>query len=104
MSLRRIPFFLALWGFLFCGALLQAENRPPKKRVPPAYPELARKMHISGAVKLEVNVDAEGRVQEVKVVTGHALLQDAAVTAVKQWVFQAAPAKTTEMIEVNFQQ
>jgi len=60
-------------------------------------------MHITGSVKMEVDVDAEGQVQEVKVTTGHALLRDAAVTAVKQWVFQKAPAKTTEVVEISFQ-
>jgi TonB family protein len=103
MSLRRIPFLL--WcGLLLCSPWLHAESRPIKKRVQPAYPELARKMHISGSVKMEVNVDADGQVQDVSVVKGHSLLRDAATTAVKKWVFQPAAAKTIELIEVDFQE
>ena len=102
MVRSRIPFVLA--GLLVCGTALLAEDRPTRKKVPPAYPELARKMGMTGTVKLELNVDSEGRVQEVKVVQGHALLREAAVSAAKQWTFAKAPAKSTEMIEVVFRQ
>jgi TonB family protein len=89
---------------LAIGSSSLAEERPAKKRVPPQYPELAKRMHISGAVKLELNVDPEGQVQDVKVVQGHALLRDAAVAAAKQWVFTKGPTKSVEIIEVNFHQ
>ncbi len=102
MPLRRI-LFLVFCSVLLCSTWMQAENRVAKKRVPPVYPELARKMHVTGTVKLEVNVDAEGQVQDVKVLSGHALLRDAAVTAAKQWVFQTAPAKTIEVVDIGFQ-
>jgi TonB family protein len=93
-----------LAGLLMMAVSLQAEQRPPKKRVAPIYPELAKKMHISGAVKLELDVDPEGQVKDVKVVKGHALLRDAAVSAAKQWVFTKASDKSVEVIEVDFQQ
>jgi outer membrane biosynthesis protein TonB len=51
---------------------MEAERRAAKTRVPPAHPELARRKHIAGTVKMEVDVDPEGQVQDVKVVTGHA--------------------------------
>ncbi len=102
MSLSRV--LTVFLGLLICGTSLLAEDRTAKKRVPPVYPELARKMHVTGLVKLELNVDPEGQVNDVKVVQGHALLRDAAVVAAKQWVFTKAPSKTVEMIEVNFQQ
>ena len=99
MSRRKT---ILLGAVLACAGSLIAEDRAPKKRVAPTYPELARKMHIGGAVKMEVDVDAEGQVHEVKVVEGHALLREAAVTAVKQWVFSKSPAKSVEMVQVNF--
>ena len=102
MSGIRVTFLS--WVLLFCGTTLLAEDRPARRKVSPLYPELARKMRVSGAVKMEVNVDPEGQVKEVKVVQGHALLRDAAITAVKQWVFVKAPAKSTEVIEVVFKE
>ena len=54
-------------------------------RVDPVYPETARVAHVSGAVILQVTVDEEGAVSEVEVLSGHPLLNEAAVRAVKQW-------------------
>jgi len=102
MSWSRVT--LLSWALLFCGAALLAEDRPARKKVSPVYPELARKMRVSGAVKMEVNVDPEGQVKDIKVVQGHALLRDAAVNAVKQWVFVKSPAKSIEVIEVDFKE
>ncbi len=54
-------------------------------RVEPVYPELARAARISGTVVLQVTVDVQGKVSDVRVMRGHPLLQRAAVDAVKQW-------------------
>jgi periplasmic protein TonB len=54
-------------------------------RVDPVYPELARRVRLSGTVVLEVLVSEEGTITELKVLTGHPLLNDAAVQAVSQW-------------------
>jgi len=102
MSWSRV--MLLFWAILFCGTTLLAEDRPARRKVSPVYPELARKMRVSGAVKMEVNVDPEGQVKDIKVVQGHALLRDAAVNAVKQWVFVKSPAKSIEVIEVDFKE
>jgi len=100
MSLRR--FAVLLLELLTLTTFVSAQDRAAKKRVAPAYPELARRMHVGGAVKLQLDVDPEGQVKEVKIVEGHALLRDAAVTAARQWVFAKAPSKTVELVEVNF--
>lgn len=57
------------------------------KRVEPVYPELARRARVSGTVILQVTVDEEGNVTEVRVLSGHPLLDDAAVQAVKRWKY-----------------
>jgi protein TonB len=54
-------------------------------RVTPVYPELARRARVSGIVVLEVTVDEEGTVTEVRVLRGHPLLDEAAAAAVRQW-------------------
>jgi TonB family protein len=45
--------------------------RRAKSKVQPVYPELARKMNITGTVKVEVVVSPNGSVKEAKVVGGH---------------------------------
>lgn len=67
------------------------EARPLyKKNPPPAYPMRARKRRYQGTVKLEVLVSAEGRVNDLKIVTssGYNILDRAAQKAVKGWLFE----------------
>lgn len=58
--------------------------------VAPAYPQLARSQRLSGDVKIDALVDANGKVSTMKVVSGPALLHQAAMDAVRQWKYQAA--------------
>lgn len=57
------------------------------KKVLPEYPTIAQKMGVAGAVYLEVVVNEEGDVVDVKVLRGHPLLVEEAVRAVKQWKY-----------------
>jgi len=57
------------------------------RRVEPVYPELAKRARVQGRVVLVVTVDEEGSVAEIKVTNGHPLLDEAAVTAVRQWKY-----------------
>ena len=73
-----------------------ASDRKVKSKVSPTYPELAKKMAVSGAVKVEVTVAPNGSVKSVRVIGGHPLLVDAATDAVKRWKYEAGPDETTE--------
>jgi TonB family protein len=57
--------------------------------VAPAYPEVARAAGIEGDVALRVYVSGEGRVTDVRVLDGPAILARAAVEAVRQWQYQS---------------
>lgn len=58
------------------------------RRVEPIYPPLAVHAHLEGVVILEAIVDRDGKVEEVKVLrTAGALLDNAAMTAVRQWQY-----------------
>jgi TonB family protein len=74
---------------------------------PPAYPPLASAARVQGTVVLQVDVSTEGRVQNVSVMSGHALLNEAAIRAVREWTYkpfvlngQTIPVTTTAT--VNF--
>jgi periplasmic protein TonB len=56
-------------------------------KVNPVYPMIAVKARVMGTVILEAGVDEEGGISEVKVLSGHPFLVDAAVQAVKQWKY-----------------
>ena len=61
------------------------------RQVPPAYSSEARQANVEGVVKLEITVDETGRVTQVRVIKGLGFgLDEAAVTAAKQWSFKPA--------------
>lgn len=78
------------------------DTRAVKTRVAPVYPEIARRMKIAGVVHLEVTVDAEGKVLEVKTISGNHMLSVAAEDAVRNWRFSPGEGIATVQVEVNF--
>jgi TonB family protein len=62
-------------------------------RVEPEYPEEARQQRMQGAVVLEVRIGRDGSVQRVKLVSGEPVLANAAIAAVKQWLFKPRVVK-----------
>lgn len=70
----------------------------------PNYPPLARQTRIGGEVHLTLMLDAEsGNVKDVKVDSGHPLLADAAVAAVRNWHFQpGSPPKDSIEVALRF--
>ena len=80
----------------------EKEHRAIITRVPPVYPELARRMGVYGTVMVQVTVLPNGTVSETHVESGHKLLAPAAEQAVHQWRFATAPDSTVMNIEVVF--
>ena len=77
-------------------------TRKVKSKVQPTYPAIARRMSITGTVKVQVVVAANGTVKTTKLVGGHPLLANAAIDAVKKWRFEAASEETTGVVEFKF--
>jgi protein TonB len=63
--------------------------QPPRKLkdVTPVYPEIAKEARIQGIVIVECTISPRGTVSDVKVLRGIPLLNDAALDAVRQWVY-----------------
>jgi TonB family protein len=59
-------------------------------------------MRISGEVRLAVTVDPEGKVADVKKVSGNTMLSDAAVDAVRKWRFAPGADTATVDVTLNF--
>lgn len=87
------------WGQEIKG---QETHRKVKSKVSPVYPELARRMNISGVVKVRVTVAANGSVKDAQLVGGHPVLANAAMDAVKKWRFETRPEETSETVEFRF--
>jgi len=80
----------------------EQSTRKAKSKVKPAYPELARRMKISGVVKVQVTIASNGAVKNAKLMGGHPLLANAVLDAVRQWHYEAAKDETVENLEFRF--
>ena len=58
--------------------------------VPPVYPQLAKYQHLSGDVMIDALIDVHGNVSTMKVISGPAMLHQAAMDALRQWKYQPA--------------
>ena len=77
------------------------------QRVPPVYPLRAKELHLQGKVMLEVLVARDGKVREIKLLSGDAILAQAAMAAVRQWEYEpymlnGEPVEMPTRITVNF--
>ena len=83
--------------------------REPRKikSVAPAYPSFARAAGIQGVVILECTISPRGKVEGAKVLRGVPMLDEAALEAVKQWVYaptlvDGVPVAVVMTVTVNF--
>lgn len=94
---------LAITVILLAGLPANCEEiRKVKVKVSPPYPDLAKRMHLTGAVKVEVTVAPNGEVKAMKVIGGHPVLVDSTINTIRKWRFEPRPSESIEMVQVNF--
>lgn len=76
-------------------------------RVQPTYPPLARQARIQGTVRLHAIIAKDGTVQQLEVLSGHPLLVQSALDAVRQWRYQPTllngePVEVDTTVDVIF--
>lgn len=108
IAAAAVAFLLLLSAAALLGAapaFAQQEEltRKVKNKVAPVYPDVARRMNISGTVKVLVVVSPSGTLKSSKVVGGHPLLVNSAMDALKKWKFEPAPEESTGIVEFKFQ-
>jgi TonB family protein len=86
-------------GGIMAGAIVS--------RVAPEYPPIAKAARVSGTVVLQATISKEGKIESLHVISGPAMLQQAALDAVKQWVYKPymlnnEPVEVLTTINVNF--
>ena len=79
-----------------------AGDREVRSRVSPVYPEIAKRMRISGSVKVEATVDADGKVVQAKALSGNQMLSPAAEEAVRKWKFESGAGPSTVDVVIDF--
>jgi protein TonB len=68
------------------GGIVQAANLI--YQVKPIYPPLARSARLQGVVVMEAVISSEGLIESLRVISGHPLLNQAALDAVRQWKYR----------------
>lgn len=76
-------------------------------KVIPTYPAIAQVARASGAVVLQATISRTGTIENLRVMSGPALLRQAALDAVKQWRYRpymlnGQPVEVETAVEVNF--
>ena len=111
-----VLFGLILWALVFAGSSSRAQqssaqsvsvqsNEATRKvvsRRAPQYPDLARRMQISGTVKLEATVAPNGKVKSTKIIGGSPVLTQAALDALQSWKWESSSSESKEMVELTF--
>jgi protein TonB len=77
------------------------------REVRPQYPALARSARIQGSVVLRAIIGKDGAIQNLHLLSGHPLLTQAAMDAVRQWRYRPyllnnEPVEVDTTIQINF--
>jgi protein TonB len=111
------PFLSAVVPLTFALAASSAAAQAPVRvglvanpavanRVDPGYPDAARAAGVTGTVRVQVEVNVDGVVQDAQLVTSNPLLDQAALDAVRQWTFRPTllngkPTAVVMEIDIN---
>ncbi len=83
------------------GILLDEKEIPAKRReLQPIYPQGAKDARVQGTVVLELTVDREGNVIDVRVVQSIPLLDPAAIHAVREWKYAPSDSDAPRVFRV----
>jgi len=107
MRMRHIGLILLLSALT--GSVALAQNQQPSaeglrrivRKAQPTYPEIAKRMNLSGTVRVIAVVATDGEVRSVEPLGGSPVLLKAAEDAVTKWKFAAGP-ESKEIVELHF--
>jgi TonB family protein len=106
MRRPSVAFFAIVLLAVFCACTVSDAQTPTERkvvsRVAPVYPEIARRSHLGGVVKLEVLVSHDGKVKSAKPVGGSPVFIQSALDAVQKWHFETAAADSIENVQIVF--
>jgi TonB family protein len=105
LPIRTLALATALWAI--SAASLRAQSAPVTRRpvrhmVTPVYPDLARKMNLTGTARIEVTIGPDGVVKHTRILGGHPVLAAEAEHAAEKSTFEPSSTETVEVIEFKF--
>jgi len=101
-----IALFALLWALVVPSGLAQQDHAEASRKLvsrpEPSYPSLARRMGISGTVRIEALVAPNGSVKSTSVIGGHPVLAQSAQDAVRKCRWEPTSHETKEIVILNF--
>ena len=77
-------------------------GRQVVNRIEPVYPELARRMNLSGTVKVRVLVTRGGDIRSAEPLGGSPVFIDTVLDAIEKWKFAPAANENTVVLKFSF--
>ena len=87
---------------LSAASLHAQEGRRVISNPVPVYPETAKRLRLTGVVKVQIVIAPDGRIRETNVIGGHPLLVNAVEEALRNWKYAPAGGETTKQLEFSF--
>ena len=109
--LKKVLLLLAIAGLAIAAEPVKVKGSEQQQKlihkVVPVYPPEAKQNGVSGTVQLRATIAEAGNIRELKLLTGEQILADAAIEAVRQWVYaptllNGEPVAVITDIDVNF--
>jgi len=105
--MRRVLILLFVVSCCLGPTAISQSQQPSSERkivrkVMPTYPDIAKRMQLTGSVKIMATVGPDGTVKTTQPMGGSPVLLQAAQDAVSKWKFASASAETRELIELHF--
>jgi TonB family protein len=77
-------------------------DRKVVARVEPEYPETLKRLYVGGVVRIEVVVNAQGKVESAQLLGGNPILGQSAIKAVKQWKYTQGSTREKLIVRLEF--
>lgn len=94
--------FLAMALMLSAANLPAQDGRKAITNPAPPYPEVAKKFRLTGIVKVQVVIAADGHIKSVRPIGGHPVLVDSVKQTLKDWKYAPASSETATVLEFEF--
>jgi TonB family protein len=82
-------------------AAVEEGKRKAKYKPDPQYPILARRLSLTGKVKIEIVVAPDGHVKSTRALGGHPMIDQSSLDVIRVWRYETSPTETTEVVEFD---
>ena len=93
---------LAVAFSLGVANLRAQESRKVIYNPAPVYPETAKRLRLTGVVKVQIVVGPDGHIKETNIIGGHPVLVGVVEEALKSWKYAPSSGETTAQLEFRF--